>query len=426
MPKSDRVHEMSGGLSGGSDCSLDADDLVEIRERFKEWKLLICKNKQLTVETSKVYNALRFCGTSGNGQADEGKGDAKRFKRLEFHVKTLSESREEDKKRIANLERELSNCSQEIDYLQDQLNMRNSDLGCPGEQVCSLHLKLTDMGNPVEEVGRLREQLKMSESEKLLLIQEIEDKEVVIRNSASRFEKLEESISSMALEYQCEIESTKLELISLEQNLFETEKLLEEKAQENSRLNELIRDLQLQNLDANKVIVSLEKENKDLKEKLQMPDMNTEAFVEKVKEQFHEWLEETDNQSFSKLEKDVSTYGTVLGPLFSKLAIPRASDADLGSKMAEMSHQIDDYELLVRRLKDELREERLKAKEEAEDLAQEMAELRYQLTLMLEEECKRRANVEQISLHRIAELEAQIAKERKRSIDPQDIVVRNQ
>lgn len=57
---------------------------------------------------------------------------------------------------------------------------------------------------------------------------------------------------------------------------------------------------------------------------------------------------------------------------------------------------------------EELREERSKAKEEAEDLAQEMAELRYQLTVMLDEERKRRASIEQISLQRIAELEAQV------------------
>lgn len=50
----------------------------------------------------------------------------------------------------------------------------------------------------------------------------------------------------------------------------------------------------------------------------------------------------------------------------------------------------------------------MKAHEEAEDLAQEMAELRYQITGLLEEECKRRAYVEQISVNRIAELEAQV------------------
>lgn len=59
--------------------------------------------------------------------------------------------------------------------------------------------------------------------------------------------------------------------------------------------------------------------------------------------------------------------------------------------------------------------ERLKAKEEAEDLAQEMAELRYQMTGLLEEERKRRACIEQVSLQRIAKLEAQLEKERKKS-----------
>lgn len=50
----------------------------------------------------------------------------------------------------------------------------------------------------------------------------------------------------------------------------------------------------------------------------------------------------------------------------------------------------------------------MKAKEEADDLAQEMAELRYQMTSLLEEECKRRACIEHASLQRIAELEAQV------------------
>ena len=50
----------------------------------------------------------------------------------------------------------------------------------------------------------------------------------------------------------------------------------------------------------------------------------------------------------------------------------------------------------------------MRAKEEAEDLAQEMAEFRYQITGLLEEECRCRASIEQASLQRIAELEAQV------------------
>ncbi|KAM1789229.1 hypothetical protein ACFX11_039411 [Malus domestica] len=85
-----------------------------------------------------------------------------------------------------------------------------------------------------------------------------------------------------------------------------------------------------------------------------------------------------------------------------------------------MSRQIEDYEVLTQGgiIKtidfdcEELKEEKLKANEEAEDLAQEMAEFslfRYtdRMTGLLEEECKRRACIEQASLHRIAELEAQ-------------------
>ncbi|KAK4395859.1 hypothetical protein Sango_1740200 [Sesamum angolense] len=391
---------MSGRLSGGSESSLDADELLEIKERFKE----LTKEKEMLRDTkSQSFDLIR---------------------KLEFHVKTLSKSREEDKKRIADLERELSNCSQEIDYLQDQLNMRNLDLNCLAEQVCSLQLKLSDMEDLAEEVGRLREQMKISEPEKSFLVQDIEDKEVLIRYSASRIEKLEESISSMALEYQCEIESTKLESVALEHTLFETKKLLEERTQENSRMNELIQDLELRLQEANKVIQGLDKENKDLNGKLWKSDMNTKAFVRKVEEQFHEWYGENDDQSSNELEKDMSTYGNLLGPLLSKLVIPQPSEADLRNKVAEMSRQIDDYECLIRQLKEELREERLKAKEEVEDLAQEMAELRYQLTSMLDEECKRRASIEQISLQRIAELESQIAKERQKSISSQDLIVR--
>lgn len=55
-----------------------------------------------------------------------------------------------------------------------------------------------------------------------------------------------------------------------------------------------------------------------------------------------------------------------------------------------------------------MKEEKLKAKEEAEELTQEMAELRYKMTCLLEEERKRRVCIEQASLQRISELEAQV------------------
>lgn len=53
--------------------------------------------------------------------------------------------------------------------------------------------------------------------------------------------------------------------------------------------------------------------------------------------------------------------------------------------------------------------EKTKAQEEAEDLTQEMAELRYQLMEMIEQERELRAQTEQASVLRVEELEAQVS-----------------
>lgn len=52
----------------------------------------------------------------------------------------------------------------------------------------------------------------------------------------------------------------------------------------------------------------------------------------------------------------------------------------------------------------------MKAKEDAEDLTQEMAELRYQITGMLEEEYRRRSCIEQAAIQHIQDLETQVVK----------------
>ncbi|CAK9148002.1 unnamed protein product [Ilex paraguariensis] len=373
--------EMSGRSSSGSDSSFDIDELLQFRTRCRELR----KEKDILIESQPESFEL--------------------IRRLELHVRTLSEARTEDKKRIQELERELSNCFQEIDYLQDQLNTRN-----------------TDMEDLEQKVGGLMEVLKRSNSERLCLMQELENQELELKNSTLCIRKLEESISSVALEYQCEIESMKLDLTALEQSCFEAKKLEEESAQEKASLNELIHDFECRIEDAHKVIECLDKENKELREKLQTYEMNVTVCCQKVAEQFQGMLGSNDPQSLSnKLEKDTrSACGNVLGPLLTRLKVVGASDADLKENMEKMSLQMHEYELLVRQLKDELSEEKLKAKEEAEDLAQEMVELRYQITSLLEEECKRRAFVEQISLQRIAELEAQIEKEQRKSFTEKD------
>ncbi|XP_008239878.1 PREDICTED: putative WEB family protein At1g65010, chloroplastic isoform X3 [Prunus mume] len=345
------------------------------------------------------------------------------IRRLEVHVNSLSEACTEDKKQIQMLEKELKNCSQEIDYLQDQLNARNTEVNLLEEHTHSLEFKLADMENLQETVDRLRDELKKSYSERMFLMEELESKEIELQNSALCIDKLEESISSMSLESQCEIESMKLDILALEHSFLEVKKIQEETVQEKTRMSELIQELEVQCQNAHKTVESLYMENKELRKKLNASETNTRIFCQRVEK----WLEKDRIQLDSEsslgqpegnyiYSKEMSSYGEVLGPLFSKLAIVVAPDADSIMKMEKMSHRIQDYELLVKQLKEELKEEKLKAKEEAEDLAQEMAELRYRMTGLLEEECKRRACIEQASLQRIAELEAQVTKERTQSV----------
>ncbi|KAK0586691.1 hypothetical protein LWI29_010841 [Acer saccharum] len=347
------------------------------------------------------------------------------IKRLELHVKSLSEARSEDRKQIQKLERELMNCSQEIgDYLKDQLNARNAEVDCLNEHVHNLELKLVDMENTEDKVGQLEEELNRSNSERLLLIEELQSKEEELQNSTLCIEKLEESMSSSALESQCEIESLKLDIMGLEKSCFEVTKIQNENVHEKARMNSLIEELESRTQDSQKIIECLDNENKELREKLVTSELNARAFCQKIEE----WMEKEDRTEISSLSfvrdleryltisEQMSSCGKVFGALLSKLALVQAPDADLKEKMESMSVKICEYELLVKQLKEELREEKLKAKEEAEDLAQEMAELRYQMTGLLEEECRRRACIEQASLQRIAELEAQIQKETKRCV----------
>ncbi|XP_057951933.1 uncharacterized protein LOC131146368 isoform X2 [Malania oleifera] len=397
---------MSASIRSDSDRPFDIQELLQIRARCKE----LGKEKDMLKESQSQSLEL--------------------IRRLEVHVKTLSEACSEDDKQIQELERELRNCSQEIDFLQDQLSSKNTELNFLEKHAHSLELKLAGIENLQKMVGRLQEELRKSNLERLFLMQELDCKEVQLQKSTLYIEKLEESISSVALESQCEIESMKLDLISSEQGCFEANKFKEEIIEENTQWNYLIQELEVQLQEAQSVIESLDKENKELREKLEASEMYARAFCQKIEEHLEEWLEDKDELQFdsqpsfgekgTKLiaSEEIRTCGKVLGPLLSKLTmVVAASHEILKGEMELISHQTYGYELLVKQLKEELREEKLKAKDEAEDLAQEMAELRYQITGLLEQECKRRACIEQASLLRIAELEAQIQNERTKSLN---------
>ncbi|CAK8563226.1 unnamed protein product [Lathyrus sativus] len=318
----------------------------------------------------------------------------------------------EDKKYIQNLEQELLNCSQEIDYLQDQLSARNTEVNYLKERARDLDLKFKEMEDLRKEVFSLREELKISNSKQFSLIRELETKEAELELSALSVEKLDESFSSMGLESQFEVETMKLDMMALEQDLFETKKIQDETLEENNRLSRFIDELQGALQDTQDTIVYLNEENKEIKEKLDAANMNTRLFSQKVEN----WLEnkarlQIKDQSRSRAE-DTRIYGETLGPLLGILATKLDPAAELKEEM-DMSCQIREYEFLVEKLKEELRVEKLRAKDEAEDLVQEMAELRYQLTGLLEEERKRRACIEHVSLQRIAKLESQLQREHR-------------
>lgn len=187
------------------------------------------------------------------------------------------------------------------------------------ECVCSLQLKLANLENIYEEVARLREELEISNAERLYLLQQLENKELEIEGSALCIERLEESIASVGLEHQFEIEGMKLDLMAVEQNYFEAKKSQEETTQENVKLNEFIRDLELRMDDTEKAIESFEKENESLREQLQASELNAKTFSEKVEEQFRGWAANIDVSSSSKEEENGTRYAV---SIYASLSLP--------------------------------------------------------------------------------------------------------
>ncbi|KAL8230730.1 hypothetical protein R6Q57_000508 [Mikania cordata] len=326
---------MSTCSSSGSCFFLDDEELSQFEARCKELRIEKDLLKQSSVEL--IHS-------------------------LESHARTLTETRSNDKRRIQDLERELSNCTQELDYLQDQLTTRNTEINHMTDYIHSLELKFKAKEDLDVVVRNLEQELRACKSENLALMTKLEDKEQELHNSTLYIDELEESISHIALDFQCDLESMKLDLMAMEHSFLEAKELQKEAAQEHCRMQELTKTYkyQMQN------VIRLVEENKELREKLKTCKSNA------------------DSENIMK-------------------------------KSNEYEAQIQEYELLVNQLKKQLKEEKFKANEEAEDLAQEMAELRYQLTGLLEEEYKKRACIEQRALQRITELESQIEKERMKT-----------
>ncbi|XP_018442869.1 uncharacterized protein LOC108814743 isoform X2 [Raphanus sativus] len=337
-------------------------------------------------------------------------------RRLELHTKSLSKSRLEDTARIRTMEKDLLNCYKEIDYLRDQLTFRSKEVSYLNEHVNSLECKLAESRNLEEEVNSLREELCLSRSEHLLLLQELESKETELQCSSLSVEKLEETISSLTLESLFEIESMKLDITALEQALVDAMKIQEESVLEKDHLRGIIREIHLQSQEAEKKAKSFEKQNEELRESMAAAEKSIKEFLHRAKERLES---EEDQQQplnaecffaeLSHLFPVSSEVRECFDAVIKKLGVSR--NETLIDKMEGMGKQIQLHEDLVKLLKEELKQEKLKAKEEGEELTQEMAELRYKMTCLLDEERKRRVCIEQASLQRIAELEAQIKRE---------------
>ncbi|XP_058779845.1 uncharacterized protein LOC131653618 [Vicia villosa] len=196
------------------------------------------------------------------------------------------------------------------DYLRDQLSAKNTEVNYLKEHACDLDLKFKEMEDLRKEVFTLREELNISNSKQFSLIRELETKEAELELSALSVEKLDEPFSSM--ESQFEVETMKLDMMALEQDLFETKKVQDETLEENNRMSRLINELQGALHEAQDTIVYLNEENKEIKEKFDAANMNTRLFSQKVED----WLESKDrlqikDQSRSKAEDTRNLHGNV-------------------------------------------------------------------------------------------------------------------
>lgn len=159
----------------------------------------------------------------------------------------------------------------------------------------------------------MTEELEKSNSDVLFLNQKLQNKEIELQQSNLRIESLEESILSVSLDYQCEIESMKIDLMTFEQSCFEANKIQEEAAQEKGRMDQLIQDREVQIQDCREVMKCLSEENKELKEKLLIFESKASEICMKIEENFLNVLNK-DGQLFSSELKNDTRYTKTMIP----------------------------------------------------------------------------------------------------------------
>ena len=179
-----------------------------------------------------------------------------------------------------------------VGYLRDQLIFKSKEVSYLNEHVRNLESKLAESGDFEEEVKFLREELCLSKSEHLLLLQELGSKETELQCSSLSVEKLEETISSLTLESLCEIESMKLDITALEQALVDAMRIQEESIQEKDQLRGVIEEVQFQSREVQEKAKSFEKLNEELRERIATSEKSINEFFISTKER----LESEDEQ----------------------------------------------------------------------------------------------------------------------------------
>lgn len=100
-------------------------------------------------------------------------------------------------------------------------------------------------------------------------------KEIELENDALHIERLESALLSIQLESQCELESMKFDMMTLEQRCFEAERLCEQSVQEKIHMDVRLKEAQQK-------FTSLERENVELREKLSVFERGIKALLSKM------------------------------------------------------------------------------------------------------------------------------------------------
>jgi chromosome segregation ATPase len=158
-----------------------------------------------------------------------------------------------------------------------------------GEHIHSLELKLTELEKFPERMRVMDNELVHSDSQCWLLMEEIRLKEEELQKAAAQIDKLE----SAALDSQCEIESLKLDLTTLDQRLCDAESFAQHAAEHNSRIDKQLEEPELYLHEARKTIDQLVLENTQLKELLHT--RSPERFPSRAGLQLDKTLENGDH-----------------------------------------------------------------------------------------------------------------------------------